>query len=403
MKKKFFLLFFIFISSLCTAAVPANDFVTDCFCGLLLSHKIKNNVSGVENLKEPENAYFLKKASEFYSLTHWSFLHGAESMADFMFPAYHSLVENSAGYDPYTDFGEWISRIVSGAPEEFMITRPSEIEKAEKELEEFEGLEELEDAVQETFSSDLDFELPSVPEEKPEENGRSVKNRDYRLAVFSYEDEFLGIQYGESSRIVVRGDSKNLVRFFYDDKMRIAKKETWLYAGNIDSSRLLNTQIFRYDGDTSVPASSVLKGSDFRQEITYDKKGRIIQSSEFLMDEDEEYQNSRTSWIFMDDGRVKEKKYEIFNYRKGKKRRLLNIESKKEKYLYKVSDSVPDYYYFENDELRMKTEYTNESDYITTVLFNGGFVIESYYENHTKKKEVFLLNGVVKRIKKYEI
>lgn len=402
MKKRFFLLFLICISSLCTAAVPSKDFVTDCFYGLLLSHKIKKNVSGVENLSEPENAYFLEKASEFYSLTHWSFLHGAESVADFMFPSCHSLIENSTGYDPYSDSGEWIKGIVSGAPEEFMITRPSEIEKAEKELKEFEGLENQEDVIQETFYSEVDPELPEA-QEKTAETGRSVKNKDSRLAVFTYEDEFLGIQYGESSRIVVRGDSKNLVRFFYDGLMRIEKKETWIYAGNIDSSRLLNTQLFRYDGDTSVPSSSMLKGTDFRQELKYDKKGRVIQSSEFLMDGDEEYQNSRTSWIFMDDGRVQEKKYEIFNYRKGKKRRLLNIESKKEKYQYKVSDSVPDYYYFENDELRMKTEYSTESDYITTVLFNGGFVIESYYENHTKKKEVFLLNGVVKRIKKYEI
>ena len=402
MKKKFFLLFLICISSLCTAAVPSKDFVTDCFYGLLLSHKIKKNVSGVENLSEPENAYFLEKASEFYSLTHWSFLHGAESVADFMFPSCHSLIENSTGYDPYSDSGEWIKGIVSGAPEEFMITRPSEIEKAENELKDFEGLENQEDVIQETFYSEVDPELPEA-QEKTAETGRSVKNKDSRLAVFTYEDEFLGIQYGESSRIVVRGDSKNLVRFFYDGLMRIEKKETWIYAGNIDSSRLLNTQLFRYDGDTSVPSSSMLKGTDFRQELKYDKKGRVIQSSEFLMDGDEEYQNSRTSWIFMDDGRVQEKKYEIFNYRKGKKRRLLNIESKKEKYQYKVSDSVPDYYYFENDELRMKTEYSTESDYITTVLFNGGFVIESYYENHTKKKEVFLLNGVVNRIKKYEI
>ena len=82
---------------------------------------------------------------------------------------------------------------------------------------------------------------------------------------------------------------------------------------------------------------------------------------------------------------------------------MQSIDSKKEKYEYKIDDSTPDYYYYENDELRMKTEYATSSDYVTTTLFDGGFVIETYYENYTKKKEVFLLNGNVKRIKKYEL
>ncbi|MBQ5998992.1 MAG: hypothetical protein IJL70_05925 [Treponema sp.] len=417
MKKNLVLLFLICIFSLNAAAKTfvemkdkvSADFVTACFYELLRSEACctKNQFFQESDVFKP--SYFLQKALDFYSLTHWSFAHGAENLLDHMFPMYHSLLETSLSYDPYADDGNWIAQLVTGAESDFMITRPSELEEAEKELKEFSDLSDgktISDYDNENFS-DYDEEEQKIPVvlTAPEPNVKeyAVRSKESRLVTYSYEDEFLNIQYGDTQRIIVRGDSKNLVRFFYDEKMRMNRKETWLYTGAVSSSELINSQVFRYGDNSSVPMASMVLGKDYRQELKYDQNGRVVQRADYIKEKENEYLNVRTSWIFAEDGRILEKKYETFIYKEGKKRRLQNIESKKEKYEYKVDDSTPDYYYYENDELRMKTEYTTSSDYVTTTLFDGGFVIETYYENYTKKKEVFLLNGKVKRIKKYEL
>ncbi|MBQ1629153.1 MAG: hypothetical protein II098_08355 [Treponema sp.] len=409
MKKNIVLLFGICIFSLNASAKTfvgakdkvSADFVTECFYELLRSEYSCEKNQIFKETGDFKSSFFLQKALDFYSLTHWSFAHGAENLLDYMFPMYHSLLGTTLAYDPYSDDGTWISLLVSGSGSEFMITRPSELEEAEKELKEFSTLTD------ETNSSGYNEEESEIPvvQAAPEPDAKeyAVRSKESRLVTYSYEDEFLNIQYGDTQRIIVRGDAKNLVRFFYDEKMRMKRKETWLYTGAVSSSELINSQVFRYGDDSSVPKASTVSGKDYRQDIIYDQNGRVVQRSDYIKEKDDEYINGRTFWIFAEDGRILEKRYENFIYNEGKKRRLQSIDSKKEKYEYKIDDSTPDYYYYENDELRMKTEYATSSDYVTTTLFDGGFVIETYYENYTKKKEVFLLNGNVKRIKKYEL
>ena len=48
-----------------------------------------------------------------------------------------------------------------------------------------------------------------------------------------------------------------------------------------------------------------------------------------------------------------------------------HIWDKKDVYEYKIKDGLPDYYFFENDVLRMKTIYFESDSYITTFYFDN--------------------------------
>ena len=99
-------------------------------------------------------------------------------------------------------------------------------------------------------------------------------------------------------------------------------------------------------------------------------------------------------------GKLLEKKSEEYTY--NSKKVLVFTSIKKEVYEYKIEDGNPDYYYYENDDLRMQTLYSSAEDYVTTMIFDDNFVVESYYQAFKRKKDLFYVNGRLRRTKVYE-
>ena len=73
-----------------------------------------------------------------------------------------------------------------------------------------------------------------------------------------------------------------------------------------------------------------------------------------------------------------------------------------EQFEYKIQDGSPDYFFYEDGKLRVSTIYSSTDSYITTMTFDGGFVVESYYENGRRKKDLLYLNGIVRSVQNYE-
>ena len=79
---------------------------------------------------------------------------------------------------------------------------------------------------------------------------------------------------------------------------------------------------------------------------------------------------------------------------------LVTIE---EEFFYKIEDGQPDYNYYENNELKLKTEYSSVDDWISTMYFESGFVVETYYKKGKKTMDMIYMNGVLRRKKLYEV
>lgn len=231
-------------------------------------------------------------------------------------------------------------------------------------------------------------------------------NENRTLSLYSYDDESLSVQKTDSGNTLVKAAGKNAVRSYYDEEMRLVKKENWDVSGGISSSKIIDTQEFKYSSGAK-PVSSVVYSENERHELFYDKKGRISGAKNYgLFKKDENKPGkfvleSRTEWKYSESGKILEKYSEEYSYSKNKSK-VVNISSKKEVYEYKVQDSSPDYYFYEDGKLRVSTVHSSAESYVTTMTFDGGFTVESYFENGRRKKDLLYLNGFVRSVQNYE-
>lgn len=406
-KKSNILLILIIFSISLYARDNRNTSIPAYFYSLLSSeYNIPLNIKNAELM--PVAPFEIKrKTAVFFANTFWTFEHGAIRLIDYLYLEYLGYFDSYCFYDATADSGKWVDLFFLDNKDGFVIVRPEIISEKEKliteisaELSEFERL---------YAENDVNGNQNSASEQKKElyENGdfysqkeKSIRDSEYNIAFFSFEKEYFGTQNLPESKILIRGDDENMFRIYYDDDLRIIKKENWKMAADIKGSELLTTQLYKYE-NSSIPVSSVLSGKDYRYEMSYDEKGNVIESKNYKVSEEDSYIESISRWRFNQDNKIKMKESTVYTYKSGNAKAVLSKETKREEYEYKVDSKTPDYFYYENGELRLKKIYTNADDYITSTYFDGGFVVESYYSNYNRIKDIFYLNGKVKRIKKY--
>lgn len=251
---------------------------------------------------------------------------------------------------------------------------------------------------------------------------RRIFDSEQNLSLFSFNDEILAIQKRDNKNILVSSDDKKTIRRFFDEKSRVYKKEIWDISGSFQNSYLKNEELYFYDEEKTVPSSATLLEENFKYKLTYNEAGKVVASEKYeyipdtkvteneqetkksnVLDKGDNYiLRSKTNWKYNDEGKIIEKLFSEYEYKKVNKTKKTLTSTKKDVYEYKIKDVMPDYYYYENDVLRMKTIYSNEDSYVTTFYFDGGFVVDSVYENATHAKDIFYSNGNIIRQKVYE-
>lgn len=251
---------------------------------------------------------------------------------------------------------------------------------------------------------------------------RRIFDSEQNLSLFSFSDEILAIQKRDNKNILVSSDDKKTIRRFFDEKSRVYKKEIWDISGSFQNSYLKNEELYFYDEEKTVPSSATLLEENFKYKLTYNETGKVVASEKYeyipdtkaaeneqetkksnVLDKGDNYiLRSKTNWKYNDEGKIIEKLFSEYEYKKVNKTKKTLTSTKKDVYEYKIKDVMPDYYYYENDVLRMKTIYSNEDSYVTTFYFDGGFVVDSVYENATHTKDIFYSNGNIIRQKVYE-
>lgn len=365
-----------------------------------------------DQLNDVEQSEIIRKAALMCSNTYWTFEHGAARYMDYLYPSCLGFYDSFYDYDSSGDSGNWVDSVGLMNQKKFLITRPAVLDENEKAVEDLYAELNSKD-IQHTSDSKENYELdesdsenaedkvPSVvPEIRQEKKERSIRDVDYNIAFFSFETEFLGLQNDSGKKVLVRGDDKNMYRIYYDEKLRVSKKETWKISSGLAGSELVTSHLYTY-GDSDLPVLCVLTGKDYRHEMKYNDKGLVIESKNYVLTDKGDYIASLSKWRFGDDGKILEKETVEYNYKKGSIKKIISTESRKEEYQYKVDDKNPDYFYYENNQLRLKKLYSSKDDYVVSTYFDSGFVVESYYKDSTRVKEIFYLDGKIKRIKKY--
>ena len=241
------------------------------------------------------------------------------------------------------------------------------------------------------------------------ENEKStlVLDLENNLSYFNFSDETFSFQKNLSSRVIINSDGKKSVRCYFDEKLRLEKKEIWEIT-DLNNSSIKKTEFYNYSADNLKPDSlEILEGNSKILEV-YNSDGKVtakkIYTQENLEDENEKKYilNEENFYLYDFDFRIVEKKTILYNYENTGKNKKAATSVQKEVFSYEKNISVPDYFYYENGILKKSVEYKDSVNYIERIFFEDGFSVESYVLNGKRTKDLFYKNGILLRRKNYE-
>lgn len=346
--------------------------------------------TGVSDYSGIEKYSGVSKAPAFIMAgTKWTLRRGASRIVDFFMQDYIGVFDVSILYDETSDGGDLIDSIDFSESDIFTVEEPKELNEIRKEI----------------FEKTVAAENAKIRES-------SFTDTEKKLRFYSFNDESLSLQKTQDGYVSVNSDNKTAVRKFYDNAFRLYKREFWNLSGGAETSEAAKTENYIY-ADGAKPVSAVITEPKKRMEISYDESGRIVISKVFAAENESAEKSaepnaaveikfnlkSMTRFSYGESGRLTERYYESYDYRRGK---LTDTETKREVYEHKTEDGEPDYYFYENGALRMKRIYRSVDAYTAYMYFDGGYSSESVYENGRHVRDLFFLYGKLIRSRNYE-
>ena len=382
LRRQFFFVF-IFICSSLTA--KDYDFEYRSFFFELWRYEY----TGVSDYSGIEKYSGVSKVPAFIMVgTKWTLRRGASRIVDFFMQDYIGVFDVSILYDETSDDGDLIDSIDFSESDIFTVEEPEELNEIRKEI--FEKTAAAKNEIRESRFTDTEK----------------------KLRFYSFNDEVLSLQKNQDGYTAISSDNKTAVRKFYDNAFRLYKREFWNLSGGAETSEAAKTENYIY-ADGAKPVSAVITEPKKRMEISYDESGRIVISKVFAAENESSEKSadpnaaveikfnlkSMTRFSYGESGKLTERYYESYDYRRGK---LTDTETKREVYEHKTEDGEPDYYFYENGALRMKRIYRSVDAYTAYMYFDGGYSSESVYENGRHVRDLFFLYGKLVRSRNYE-
>ena len=318
-----------------------------------------------------------------------------------LYPACAGIIDIKDIYIPELDNGSWVDSLLFSMEEERF---GSDV------------LSMLEDESNFMPPIPADIEMPKPEnqelnqEQKPEQNlepepvEKLLTDTQNRLKLLEYGNErFLPVNTN-NSRVLVHYSDKKAVRYFYDERYRLIKKEYWIM-DTVNSSRINGSEIYEYTADSKNPAKKIIENDTTKLVSILNENGFVIRTEKYELADQEKERSQKTlsitEWQYDENNRVTAENCTEYNY-DGEKYK--GSVQKKQVFRYKKEDDSmpPDYEYYENNVLRTKTEYTEKDKYTTLIVFDEENSVKTYYENYIKVKDVFITGGVEKRVRVYE-
>lgn len=229
-----------------------------------------------------------------------------------------------------------------------------------------------------------------------------------RLSILEFGKERFIPQTQGNTNVLIHFSDSRAVRYFYDDSLRLTKKEYWKMV-SVEDSALTSTEYYEYPEQSRFPSKKIIEGEGIRLVSNLNENGLVIRADKYLLDE--EKKNNRlclntTEYSYDEKDRLVLCRSIDYHYDNSKK--LINKSEKKEIFYYNKTDKLeeenkmpPDYEYYEDGFLKTRTRYEAKGRYETLVVFESGSVI-SYYDDYIKTRSEYITNGADRRVKEYE-
>ena len=238
-------------------------------------------------------------------------------------------------------------------------------------------------------------------------------DRQGELRKFSYGGENFSLYTLNGFTKLVKTSEQNVTRRTFDSDWKLIKKEVFNNPDSSDLFKLLSQTVFFYSPDGFVVKTEFEDFSESKKVITEyglnnKKTAETTGHFEIIPGKDEEeiktyLEDSVKNWAYDTDGRVISAETLKFTYEKNKKGKTVKKQdSTKYTYSYTQKSENPDVYYYEGEDLRIKTVYNTDSHWIETLYFDDGFSIVTEFDDGYKVQETFYINGQEMRRNRFE-
>ena len=248
-----------------------------------------------------------------------------------------------------------------------------------------------------------DVKSPDADGSESDAIDRFSRDAEGKLKAFAFEAERFTLSDVNGESVTVNASGEKAVRKTYDALMRLVKRDVWKIASTAKESVRESSETFYYNADRTYPASSVAESEGRRSETLYDDEGRAISFTEFFVDKDgARIPDMKMVRRYTDGNKILEEEKSRWEYADEKKTRLSAIRVQKKTYDYAAGGENPNYCFYEDGKLRIKTIYAQNDAYVTTLYFDDGYTVISEYAAGEKIRETIKHGDRVLRTKKYD-
>lgn len=337
-------------------------------------------ISLIDNISKYYCPQQIKKFSNHYMFVNGRFIRAI----DFYYPEKIGLIDAVLFYIPETDRGEWIDGVIN-------------------EVEERRIASAINDLLDDSINAPFDDTLPVNDALNSVQNvEKQLIDSENRLKAYEYGNEiFIPNNIKNDKREILSVLNNKVERKFYDEKWRIIKLEKWIINGAGDYKKNIEED-YEYNSDSFNPAKKIQKKEDNKSVVVYEGD-KVIESVNYRIQNQKDYIQNKFQWTYSDDGKILTETSWDYYYKKGNLKRLDSVFKKSQKYFYnEKEDCPPDYQYYENDVLKLKTVYISKNEYQTSLYFDESLSVTGYYQNNIHTKDVFYKNGKRIRTETYE-
>lgn len=246
-------------------------------------------------------------------------------------------------------------------------------------------------------------ESPNVDGTESDALNRFSLDAEGKLKAFAFDAERFTLSDANDESVTVNASGKTAVRKTYDALMRLVKRDVWKIASPAKESVRESTETFYYKTEGAYPASSVTEREGRREERFYDDEGRVISRTDFFVNKDgTQIPDTKMTRLYADGNKILEEENSRYEYADEKKSQLVAVRVQKKIYDYAAGEKNPNYYFYEDGTLRIKTIYAQDDAYVTTLYFDDGYTVISEYAAGEKIRETIKNGDRVLRTKKYD-
>lgn len=197
---------------------------------------------------------------------------------------------------------------------------------------------------------------------------------------------------------IVHSSNNDVTRFFYDNLLRITKKEIWNIR-NSESYNAVKSVIYEYTAENFYPSKIINIENQSKDISIYDNEKNLLERKQYVTFKEKEFLILQEIYLYDSENRIINSKIQENNYSEDYKK--ITYKFLKE-YRYSYNEFGQNLEYYENSVLKNQIKYTGENEYYSQFYFDGGISISSYFKDSKKVYDKYMQNSKVIREVKYE-